>query len=409
MNYENRLLSRALADRDLSPLFMRGVKDTWFGNDDDKRVWNFVKNHYTQYHECPSESVILDNFPTYKFETIPDSIDYLLDKVVEARRVAVINNAFREAITDIELRQDHEGAVGKIQRGIARMDEDGLTAASDLDITLDAEKRWDDYLERKALPGGLRGLPTGFPSIDQATSGMQPGQLIVVVAPPKTGKSTLLLQWAHNVHLHGAVPVFQSFEMNNNEQLNRYDAMRARLSHHRLTTGTLTAEEESRYQAKLRSMKQMRHKFWLTDSVAANTISGISNKIQSLQPDVMFIDGVYLMTDEQSGERNTSLALTNITRNLKHVAQQFQIPIVISTQVLNWKMKNGNVTLDSIGYSSSFGQDADVAYALQKEDENVDDTRLLKILASRNTSPMETSLLWDWATGNFRELDKDDL
>jgi len=409
MNYENRLLSRALSDRDLTPLFARGVKDTWFGNDEDKRVWTFVKAHYTSYTECPSEAVILENFPTYKFETIPDSIDFLLDKVVEARRVAVINNSFREAITDIELHKDHESAIGRIQRGIARMDEDGLTSANDLDLTLDAEKRWDEYLERKSLPNGLRGLPTGFASIDRATSGMQPGQLIVVVAPPKTGKSTLLLQWAHNVHLHGAVPVFQSFEMNNNEQLNRYDAMRARLSHHRLTTGTLTSEEESRYQAKLRSMKNMRHKFWLTDSVATNNISGISAKIQALQPDILFIDGVYLMEDEQSGERNTSLALTNITRNLKHVAQQFQIPIVISTQVLNWKTVKGNVTLDSIGYSSSFGQDADVAFGLQKEDENVDDTRLLKILAGRNTSPMETSLLWDWNTGDFREITGDDL
>jgi replicative DNA helicase len=409
MNYENRLLSRALSDRDLTPLFNRGVKDTWFGNDEDRRVWTFVKSHFTSYSECPSKEVILENFPTYKFEVIPDSIDFLLDKVVESRRVAVINNSFREAITDIELHKDHDAAIGKIQRGIARMDEDGLTSANDMDLTFEPEKRWEEYLERKNMPNGLRGLPIGFPEIDKVTSGLQAGQLLVVVAPPKTGKSTLLLQWAHNVHSHGATPVFQSFEMNNNEQTNRYDAMRARLSHHRLTTGTLTAEEESRFQAKLRSMEKMRHKFWLTDTISSNTISGIANKIQALQPDIMFIDGVYLMEDEQSGERNTALALTNITRSMKRLAQQFQIPIVISTQTLAWKMQKGSVTIDSIGYSSSFAQDADVVFGLQKEDENVDDMRLLKILAGRNTSPMEVSLLWDWNTGNFRELDGGDL
>jgi len=409
MNYENRLLSRALNDRDLSPLFNRNVNDSWFSIDEDKRVWKFVHRHFTNYGECPSEAVILENFPSYKFEVIPDTIEFLIDKVIESRRVAIINSSLRVAIEQIELKQDHENAVMEFQKGITRLSEDGLAPVSDIDITEDAEKRWDEYLERKHLPNGMRGLPTGFESIDKVTSGFQPGQLIVVVAPPKTGKSTLLLQWAHNVHLHGAVPVFQSFEMNNNEQLNRYDAMRARISHHRLTTGTLTNEEETRYQAKLRSMKQMRHKFWLTDAISSNTISGIANKIQALQPDIMFIDGVYLMTDEQSGEHNTSLALTNITRNLKRLAQQYQIPIVISTQVLTWKTNKGNVTLDSIGYSSSFGQDADVAFGLQKEDENVDDTRLLKILAGRNTSPMDVSLYWDWATGDFREMNGDDV
>jgi replicative DNA helicase len=409
MNYENRLLSKALQERDLSPIFNRGVTDKWFSNDDDRRVFTFVRDHFQKYSECPSETVVLENFPTYKFESVPDSFQFLIDKVVEHKRSGIINNSMRAAIEEIELRQSPENAVNVFQRGIARLAEDGLSEVSDIDITADAMARWDEYLHRKNSPDELLGLPTGFPSIDKATSGMQKGQLITIVAPPKTGKSTLALQWAHNVHRYGAVPMFQSFEMNNQEQMSRYDAMRARLSHHRLITGSLTPDEEVRYQAKLRSMESMRHKFWLTDSIASGTITGISNKIQSLQPDIVFIDGVYLMTDEQSGERNTPLALTNITRSLKRVAQQFQIPIVMSTQALTWKMKSGSVTADSIGYSSSFFQDSDVLYGLQREDDNVDDTRLFKLMAGRNVSPMEVSLLWDWNTGDFREITGEDM
>jgi replicative DNA helicase len=252
-------------------------------------------------------------------------------------------------------------------------------------------------------------MPTGFPTIDAATSGLQAGQLIVIVAPPKTGKSTLALQMAQNLHNAGQVPVFQSFEMSNQEQVSRYDAMRARVSHHRLMTGTMTKEEESRYQAKLRGLAQVQHKFWLTDSASSAVVSGISNKLQQLQPNVLFIDGVYLMLDEQSGEMGTPLSLTNITRSMKRLAQKHQIPIVITTQVLNWKMRKGNVTADSIGYSSSFLQDADVLFGLQREDENVDDTRTLKVLASRNCGPLEVTLIWDWNTGEFREISKDDM
>lgn len=409
MNYENRLLSKALQERDLSPIFNRGVNEKWFSNDDDRRVFSFVRDHFQKYSECPSEAVVLESFPTYKFESVPDSFQFLIDKVVEHKRSGIINSSMRAAIEEIELRQNPESAVNVFQRGIARLAEDGLSEVSDIDITADAMSRWDEYLHRKNSPDELLGLPTGFPTIDKVTSGLQKGQLITIVAPPKTGKSTLALQWAHNVHRHGAVPMFQSFEMSNQEQMSRYDAMRARLSHHRLITGSLTPDEEVRYQAKLRSMENMRHKFWLTDSIASGTITGISNKIQSLQPDIVFIDGVYLMTDEQSGERNTPLALTNITRSLKRVAQQFQVPIVMSTQALSWKMKNGSVTADSIGYSSSFFQDSDVLYGLQREDDAVDDTRLFKLMAGRNVSPMEVSLLWDWNTGDFREITGEDM
>jgi hypothetical protein len=91
------------------------------------------------------------------------------------------------------------------------------------------------------------------------------------------------------------------------------------------------------------------------------------------------------------------------------LAQKHQIPIVITTQALGWKMRKGNVTVDSIGYSSSFFQDADVVFGLQREDENVDDTRLLKVMASRNCGPLEVSLVWDWNTGEFREISSDDM
>ena len=408
MNYETALINRAIQDESLAPLFERGVTGDWFTDNTERRIWNFLRDHHTKYQQLPSMEVLTSNFPTYSFQPVHDNVYFLIDQVIESKRKAIVHDFMRDAIEDIELRKDYNLAVSTVQRGIINLNDGGLARSNDVDITADAEKRYEDYLERKNLPNGLRGIPTGFPTIDSATSGLQKGQLIVVVAPPKTGKSTLALQVAHNVHMAGHVPVFQSFEMTNDEQVNRYDAMRARISHHRLRTGTLTAEEESRYAAKLRAMNMLKHKFWLTDSASALTVSGISNKVQTLQPEVLFLDGVYLMVDEQSGEANTPLALTNITRSLKRLAQTAQIPIVVSTQALSWKMKKGNVTADSIGYSSSFFQDADVLFGLQRQDENIDDTRILKVLASRNSGPMEVSMMWDWNTGEFREMSGED-
>lgn len=408
MNNEAKLLSKVLADRNLSPLFDRGVNDSWFVDPEVKRVWVFTRQHFFNYAECPSLDVIEGNFPTYKLLEVNDSVDYLIDTVVADRRKAATINMMDTTINILEKEKDHEKALIVLQGGLAKLEEDGLSKTSDLDLTDNALERFNEYEFRKNNPGML-GVPTGFPTMDAATNGLQDGQLIVIVAPPKTGKSTLALQVAQNIHMQDKCVMFQSFEMSNHEQQTRYDAMRSRVSHTRLLTGTLSAEDEARYKQKLKSLENMRKKFWLVDSANGSTVSGIANKIQVLHPDIVFIDGTYLMIDEQSGEQNTPQAITNITRSLKRMAQRYKVPIVISTQVLNWKMKKGQVTADSIGYSSSFHQDADVIFGLQREDENVDDTRVLKILDSRNSGRVDVSLLWDWGTGTFREIDASDI
>ena len=409
MKHELRLLNRALNDNTLAPLFDRNVNSSWFANPDERATWEFMRDHFRKYGECPSYEVLMARFPNHDYFQVTDSIDYLIDQVQANKRKLATNNMIRDAIELIEKSEDHESALVALQRGLIKLDEEGLNAHVDTDLTKNPLARWDEYEERKKLPNGLRGIPTGFPTMDAATSGLQKGQLVVVVAPPKTGKSTLALQIAHNVHVAGYVPLFQSFEMLNTEQEARYDSMRAHVSHHRLLTGSLTKEEEARFKKSLEDMQNDQHKFWLSESSGAMTVSSVISKVQNLQPDILFLDGVYLMMDEVSGEQNTPQALTNITRSLKRVAQRFQIPVVISTQALTWKMRKGNVTTDSIGYSSSFFQDADVLFGLQREDEAVDDTRLLKVLASRNSGPSEVSMLWDWTSGQFRELGEDDL
>ena len=408
MNNESYLLSKIITERSIGYALERGVTDEWFLDTTDKNIFKFLQHHYSEYQESPSLDVIQANFRNYEPAEVADHIDYFIDKLVEARRRSVIVNTMIDATQDLEVKKDHESALLKLQQGFALLEQTGLGSTTDLEIRHAAKSAMQEYIQRKNSPG-LLGLPTGFPTMDASTSGLQPGQLVVIVAPPKTGKSTLALQIAINCHLNGHKPMFMSFEMSNNEQKTRYYAMRARISHKRLMTGTLTSEEEQRYERIVNSIQQMNDDFWFTDSSNGLTVSAVASKIQGKNPDIVFIDGTYLMFDEVTGESNTPQAITQITRNLKRLAMKINKPVVISTQALSWKMKKGQVSADSIGYSSSFHQDADVIFGLQREDENVDDTRLLRVIASRNSGLSEVSLMWDWNTGAFREMNNDDL
>ena len=398
---ELRLLSRAVRTRDIAPLLEAGVQDSWFFTDDNRAVWQFLKNHWTKYSEVPTAVTLKDNFPTYRLLAVEDTLEYLLDQLIEYRKrqsiIEVVQNSAEQIAGG-----DHNAAIDLMGQGLAKINDEGTTKSTDINLAVDPMDRFTEYMAVKTRPNGLLGMATGFSTIDQATAGLQPEQLVTIIAPAKTGKSILALQMAINIHEDGFVPMFQSFEMTNFEQQRRHDAMRAKIANSRLMRGTLTPPEELKYKDALTRMATM-HNFYLTDSHSSLTLGGISLKIDKLRPDVVFIDGVYLMTDERTGERGTPQALTNLTRDLKTLAQKKKIPIVLTTQTLPWKTKKGRVTADSIGYSSSFIQDSDVILSLQRQDAEDDSSRELKIELSRNCGPATADLLWDWEAGRFEE------
>jgi replicative DNA helicase len=407
MNHEAKLLSKIVQGRNVNYLFEKGVNESWFHDPSDKKLFKFLQHHFANYSETPSLEVIQENFPTYTPVVVEDSIEYLLDRLVDERRKSIVVSTISDAIEQVENNKDHEEALNALVRGFARIENEGLSRTNDIEITKAASLAKEEYERRKNNPGML-GFSTGFPTMDEATAGMQAGQLIFIVAPPKTGKSTVALQMAATNHLNGLRPMFLSFEMNNEEQKLRYYAIRARVSHHRLRTGTLTQEEESRFYQKIDAIQAMEDEMWFVDSANGVTVSSIASKIQNFKPDIVYVDGTYLMIDEEGAEAYNQ-QMTNITRSLKRLAQKAKIPVVATTQVLNWKMRKGQVTADAIGYSSSFHQDADVIFGLQREDETVDDTRTLKVIANRNGGFQEVALMWNWETGVFREIDETDL
>ena len=395
---EHRLVSKVIRDRDIVPALQRGVNESWFLDDDNRKAWSFVRKHYGEYSEVPTAVTVKDHYPNYKILDVQDNIEYLLDTMVDFRRRLLTRQGLETAVGQLQ-DNNHDAALLAMEATITKVNEQGILGTHEIDLTKNTEQRYKDY---QALQNEeFLGIPTGFSKIDEATAGLQGGQLITIIAPPKTGKSQIALKMALNVHAQGFIPMFQSFEMNNHEQQQRHDAMRANVSHGRLRRGKLLPAEESRYIDVLNKM-ETEPSFHLIDAVNGITVSALAAKIEQTKPDIVFVDGVYLMLDEVSGEMNTPQAITNVTRSLKRLAQRINKPIIITTQTLLWKMRAGKVTADSIGYSSSFFQDSDVILGLEPVEED-EDIRLLKIVASRNCGPSETALTWRWETGCFHD------
>lgn len=401
-NNEHRLISRAIRDRTITSILEAGVRDDWFVDPGCKEVWRWLVSHWSKYGEVATPVSVKDEFPTFPILKVDDTVEYLLDRFVAYRRYVKIEDTIQGAAEILSLTHDHDAALLLIEGRLSEIHQEGVPGVSDMHLERDPLSRYAQYEEMEKTAGRLLGLPTGFSRIDDATAGLQKGQLVTIIAPPKTGKSMIALQTAINIHEAGHNVLFQSFEMSNTEQQTRHDAMRSKVSHARMQRRALTDPEKGNYERMLRHMTTLPHAFTLADAVQGITVSALAAKIDQVKPSVAFVDGVYLMQDEQTGESNTPQALTSITRGLKRMAQRMNIPVVITTQTLLWKMKGGKVSADSIGYSSSFFQDSDVILGLEEIPDD-DEARSLRVVASRNCGPEEASLVWRWDTGCFHD------
>lgn len=404
------MISKAIRDRNVSALLNRGITDEMFENEDALTVFRFVKRHFTKYGEVPTAVTVVDNFPTIGVLKVEDTLDYCVDQFIAYHQNSAIHDTIQKAGRLYKTTNDHESVMAILAEGLAKAQSIGFQndGSNDLDLTDDPLARWEAYEHLREHPGELLGYSTGFPTIDEATGGLQGGQLIVLMALPKVGKSAILLKSATQIHADGRTPWSITFEMTNREQMTRHDAFRARISHTRLVRGELHQDEEKRLRDTLKAMAK-EHPFYMADATQAMTVPGIAAKVSELPalPDAIFIDGAYFIVDHVSGEVNTPRALTNVTRGLKNFALKIDRPVFITTQALEWKTKGGKLTPGAAGYSSSFHQDADVLMGLERveEDEN---SRVLKILDSRNCGRLEVDLLWDWDTGTFQEYQASD-
>lgn len=409
MDIERSIISKVVIEKDFSSCADLGISRDMFYDQRSRRVWDAIREDVTEHGSVPSREFLKREFPEYKiYDEVEDPFSLLVQALKENHALTIFEQALVEGSNAFK-DEDLERIKSVLAKALADVDQD-LSSARDINLVGTGQERWDRYDEMQNRdPSEYLGIPMGFPVIDNATQGFQGGQLIVFIGPPKAGKSTIMILAARAAHKQRKKVLVIGFEMSNEEQYTRYDAIEAGIDHKVLRGGKdrqLTERQWRDLDDHLREMDESGVDFILSNDTHNNmTLSGVTAKIDKYKPDVVIVDGVYMMTDEVTGEQNTPQALTNLTRGFKRTAQNKGIPIIITTQVLTWKMdKKKGVTTDSIGYSSSFAQDADAIIAVEPTERP--DINKIKITDARNVQRgVEVYVEWDWAKAKFEELD----
>ena len=213
----------------------------------------------------------------------------------------------------------------------------------------------------------LTGLPTGYTDLDRRTAGFQPGTLVVIAARPAMGKTAFALSIARNIAVEFAKPVaFFSLEMTAVELVMRLIASESRISGERLKKGESLEEWER--QALKASSEVLRNAPLYIDDTPSLTIFELRAKCRRLKQryhiEAVFIDYLQLMqaSSEMNRNANREQEISTISRQLKALSKELEIPVVALSQLSREveKRPDKRPQLSDLRESGAIEQDADI-------------------------------------------------
>jgi archaellum biogenesis ATPase FlaH len=248
------------------------------------------------------------------------------------------------------------------------------------------------------------GVPTGFPTLDRATQGLQKGQLVTVTGLTKASKSTLALLVGMTVQKSGKRVAYFTYEQTCEEQERRYDAYNAGINDNLLNSGNVSSEDWKKVVDGIKDTEELPPLIFCEDAM---TVTAVGAKCDIYDPDVVIIDGTYMLEDENGENKGSPQALANIVAGFKFMAMRRKICVILVTQSTPARTKGETLNNDSIMGSRAFVQYSNVVIGIERTEDTK--MRKLKIIMSRSCAPCDVMLEWDYDTGTFEEIEGYDM
>lgn len=237
------------------------------------------------------------------------------------------------------------------------------------DLVIKARKKIEEIFNRGEE---FSGVPSGFTGIDKITAGWQPTDLIIVAARPAMGKTAFTLSMARNIAIDGKMPVaFFSLEMSSVQLITRLIASETGLSSDKLRKGNLEDHEWQQLNFKVRDLENAPLYIDDTPSLSIFDLRAKARRLVSQYGiKIIIIDYLQLMTaGGGKGTGNREQEISTISRNLKALAKELNVPIIALSQLSrNVENRPGHKRpqLADLRESGAIEQDADIVTFLYR-------------------------------------------
>ncbi|MDQ0139430.1 replicative DNA helicase [Cupriavidus necator] len=229
-----------------------------------------------------------------------------------------------------------------------------------------------DELYHRDSTTDVTGVPTGFIDLDKMTSGMQPGDLVIVAGRPSMGKTAFSLNIGEHVAVEQGLPVAVfSMEMAGTQLAMRMLGSVGRLDQHRLRTGRLLDEDWPRLTHAIQRMNDTQLFIDETPALNPMELRARSRRLarQCGQLGLIIIDYLQLMSGSGGGE-NRATEISEISRSLKGLAKELNCPVIALSQ-LNRSLEqrpNKRPVMSDLRESGAIEQDADVILFIYRDE-----------------------------------------
>lgn len=266
-----------------------------------------------------------------------------------------------------------------------------------LPISEALEAAWD-RIDNLQKGDRLRGVATGITQLDNLLSGFQRSDLIILAARPSFGKTSLALDIARHIALRENIPVgIFSLEMSTDQLVDRMLAAEAHVDSWRLRTGRLSADSDDFLRIR-DALERLSKAPIFIDDEPSNNILQMRAMARRLQAEhglgLLIVDYLQLITYHKSNSESLVREVTEISRSLKGLARELNVPLVAISQLSRAvEQRHPPIPkLSDLRESGSLEQDADVVMFLYREDrykDNVEEKNIVELqIAKHRNGPL---------------------
>jgi hypothetical protein len=376
-NIEHCLLSGVIATGDYNTLAKNQITSDFFTVPECQAVFGYLRDTYHNQNTpgcVPSADMVKYYFPSFVFSYAPDPVPILCAALRDSKmRMDLLSLAQKLQFTAEKDLNEAMSILKSSAQSLSSMEHVG----SDLAMA-DALQLLMQRYHMVSNAQGITGIPYPWDYVNQETQGMQNGNYIILYARPKNMKTWIAIYMAVHAYLKSRRRVlFYTREMPNLEIAGRVATAMSGIDYKAYRNGQLDPNLLAYFQAVLQGLKQdeisagkhgTQPCFVITAdrSLKGGGVTWLQSKIREVKPDIVFVDGVYLMRDDRTNSHNTDWKnILHISQDLRQMALNLNIPIIAITKANKMSDKiRGDDDMD-MGLTDGFNSDADAVWKLK--------------------------------------------
>jgi hypothetical protein len=401
---ERRLIGQLTDPQQMLTVWELGLRSEHFEEPVCAAIFNFITEYWQteRMKLTPTAMVIATAFPGIQLPT--DEVisptwaaEELMQRYSRANLDAMMMRAAKESLLD------PVGALKMLRADSHAAAESVIPRYSRMDMATSIEERRRRYYER--MEGVSRGMTLGLPELDQFTNGVLPGELALLGAYSKTGKTMFLANAAIAARKAGYKPIFFSLEMPKEEIAERLDAMFSGLSYNRMTHSSLGIDEIQQLHQAQEDLASLGSIPIEVPEEGDRTVAALVNRARHTDADYLIIDQ---LSEMDPGRRTKDLKEHHsvLIRQLKReigLGSAGRLPCFLAVQFnRSSQTRKEGIGLDSFANATEVEAVCDLALGLSRNAEmRINRQMRLDILGARRSDSASWLLRWD-LTGQTR-------